>query len=342
MPLPPLFQSSQQFQQGFIQGLHRLLEDQGLGAYILVLANATFDENLFQVLQEALKTSFQEQRRRLQTHQAQQTVQQLPADDVAVFQCLEQQGWEQIQLAQCRQLSDWELQFNPLRALRPPRHAGSVIDCISAAFQAQAFHFNKPFLRKETLWSGELLGQSIDLLYNKFPFVPWHGLLVPERERQWPQFLDASQHAYIWQLCEHLSQTLPGIAVGYNAYGAYASVNHLHFQLFIREEPLPLEASHWQHHQGEQAYPVSCEVFSDHQQAYDFISELHAQQRTYNLLYRPGRVYCLPRRFQGQYTLSDPTYTQAWYEVCGGRVCFDAEQFAHLKAADIDTELQKL
>jgi len=352
MNIPQLFQSPADFRQAFIQGLHRLLDDQGLGAYILVLANATFEQNLFKELQNALKIGFAQQQQALQQHQAAGTLENLPTDDVVVFQALDKLGWANIEHVQFRAvaqpqaqipLASWELQFNPLRALRPPRNAGATIEHVASPFNANKFNFNKPFLRKESIWVGELFGKHIDVLYNKFPFVELHTLLVPERERQLPQFLEADMHTYIWHLCERLSMSMPGIGLGYNAYGASASVNHLHFQLFVREQALPVEHTQWQHNtQDSPSYPLPCKMFTNCQHAYEFITELHAQNCSYNLLYRPGCLYCLPRRFQGSYTSADWVMGHAWYEVCGGVVSFDRTVFAQLDAKNISQELSHL
>ena len=54
----------------------------------------------------------------------------------------------------------------------------------------------------------------------------------------------------IWQLVEAQQTVLPGFAVGYNSIGACASVNQLHFQSFIRPEPLPIEQLRWRHNGG--------------------------------------------------------------------------------------------
>ena len=92
----------------------------------------------------------------------------------------------------------------------------------------------------QMLWSGEKLGIHFDLYYNKYPFVELHCLLVPERENCLPQFHLQEMHTFIWQLVKQLAAGLPGLRIGYNALGAFASVNHLHYQLFVREQALPV------------------------------------------------------------------------------------------------------
>lgn len=333
-----IFQSSTAFATAFAEGLRQLLDDDGLGAYILVLANANFDAALYQALREDLHAGFERHLAALRAAQAQGTA--LPPDDVAVFEQLPAIGLAHP--VRWRRVGPWELQFNPLRALRPARAAKMIIDRLYEPFDPAAFHFNKPFLRKEAIWSGELLGKNVELLYNKFSFVSYHGLLVPERERELPQWLSAETHAYIWKVCKTLP--LSGIGFGYNAYGAYASVNHLHFQMLLRSEPLPLESPRWRHNGGTEAYPAACEVFDDAVQAYAFIEHLHAADTAYNLLYRPGKLYCLPRAIQNAAAprMSDWHSGIAWYEMCGGAVLVNADAFAAVTETDVARELEKL
>ena len=79
----------------------------------------------------------------------------------------------------------------------------------------------------------------MDLLYNKFPFVDLHSLLVPRRLENAPQFLHRHHHEAAWAMTLALGETLPGVGLGYNSFGAFASVNHLHFQLFLRPDSQP-------------------------------------------------------------------------------------------------------
>ena len=112
-------------------------------------------------------------------------------------------------------------------------------------------------------------------------------------------------HEYVWRLVQYLGRSMPGVRVGYNALGAFASVNHLHLQLCVRDRPLPVEHGCWRHHGGERAYPVDCLVCSSADQAWGVIAQLHEQNTAYNLLYAPGRLYCLPRKKQGEFPLAE-------------------------------------
>ncbi len=202
--------------------------------------------------------------------------------------------------------------------------------------------FNLPSLAEEVLWSGELLGRPTRLLYNKFLFVEMHGLLVPEPEWELPQLLTPELHGWAWAVGATLGQVMPGFGLAYNSYGAHASVNHLHFQTFLRDLPLPLSSPHWAHNGGGAPYPAHCLRFDDPLAAWSAIDRLHARATPYNLVYLPGRLYLLARRPQGSYTQPDWSTGHAWYEMAGGVVTVSRDDYDRLEAAQIETELRRV
>jgi hypothetical protein len=326
------FASPDAFRHAFAAGLQTLLDQGGLGAFILVQANASFDPVLGERLEVALAEQYARHGERLRTALRQGREPGDAPDDVAVFLRLQAVGRDTLRPTQFRRVGPWELQFNQLRAFRPKRTAGERLSGIGRPFDRSGFHFNKSFLRQETFWAGELLGRPVELLYNKFPFLAWHGILVAEREAERPQWLTEADHRYVWDVTVALGRTLPGIGLGYNAFGAYASINHLHFQSFIRATPLPVEAPSWTHNGGRDAYPTTCRVFDDARVSWGYLTRLHEVEVTYNLVYRPGRVYCFPRRHQGSHP--EPAWTSglAFYELAGGFTSFDREAFERLDA----------
>lgn len=334
------FTSTDAFRRTFTAGLERLLADEtGIGPFILVLANATFDPCIHERLRQGLARRFGALADLCRQSFAAGREPDEPEDDLSVFLRLMAIGLDQVEQGRRSALGPWEIQFNQVRSLRPRRAAGRSSAGIRAPFDQSGFHFNKPFLRKEIFWSGSLAGVDLDLFYNKFPFVDLHALLVPERGRTEPQFLTRERHLQISELAERLGTALPGIGFGYNSYGAYASVNHLHFQMFVRERPLPLALERWRHNGGFDAYPACCERYLDADDAWERIGDLHASQIGYNLVYLPGTVFCLPRRRQRTYELPPWCGGQAWYELAGGVVAYNAEDFGSLRAADVEASL---
>lgn len=335
--LPDPFRSPAAFRGAFTGGLTRLVADQdGLGPFILAFNNAAFDEHVHHALRHELARRFGELAAACRRALRRGADPDEPADDLAVFLRMMAIGFEDLQPVSHRRIGPWELQFNQVRAFRPSRAAAESPRSSRAAFDANGFHFNRPFLRAETFWAGELAGRRADLLYNKFPFVDLHTLLVPDREAGAPQFLNERDHHYAWTLACELGRSLAGLAIGYNSYGACASVNHLHFQLCVRDSPLPVADARWRHNGGDQAYPLGCAAFDDAGRAWERIAALHARDLSYNLLYMPGRLYCLPRRRQGSYAVPAWCGGHSWYELTGGTICFDAERFESLGADAIE------
>ena len=323
----------------FEAGLETLLETHdGLGVFILAQANAAFDPSVRARLDAPLKVRFDALSTRLQSSATMTDAD----DDVTVFRQLQAIGLDALEPTQFRRVGPWEVQFNHLRALRPKRMADAVITQLHTPFDPAGFHFNKLFLRKEVFWSGAIAGHRVELLYNKFPFAPLHGILVPEREAELPQYLTETWHHAVWSITETLNATLPGVGFGYNAYGAFASVNHLHFQLFAREEPLPAQQGRWGHNGGDLAYPTTVIRHEDPHEAWDAIASLHAAATPYNLIYAPGHVLIFPRRYQGRYVHSAWTAGYAWYELGGGVTTFSRADFDRLGAADVAAELTRL
>ncbi len=332
------FSSTQTFRGLFISGLSRLLrEHEGLGPFILALNNAAFDPSVQQVLHDDLRCRFDALAERCRHALMAGRDPDEPDDDLAVFLRLLAIGFDRIAPVVRRSCGPWEMQFNQVRALRPKRAAQQAVNGLRQGFDPAGFNFNRPFLQKEVFWSGSLAGSSVDLLYNKFPFVDLHTLLVPERTAQAPQFLERTYHDYVWGLTNELGRSLPGLTIAYNSYGAYASVNHLHFQLSIRESPLPVAASCWDHNGGDRPYPSACRVLTDSTAAWREIQDCHDAGVAYNLIYEPGRIYCLARRRQGDYRLPDWCGGQAWYEMAGGVVAFSRDDLERLTADLIES-----
>lgn len=343
MTLPDLFSSPERLRAAFLAGLERQLDDPGLGAFILVLANARFDPGIWPSLKAPLSVRLERQFAAIQAELRCGQAVNHPDDDLLAFLKLAALGFEHLNGTAWRQVGPWEIQFNPIRALRPARASQLRTDgCTPPAFNPGGFQFNKPFLTPEILWQGELRRHPVRLLYNKFPFADLHGILVPDPARQHPQRLSQNWHLYAWHLAESLTPRLPGFGISYNSYGAQASVNHLHFQTFVRERPLPVADPAWRHNGGAMVYPLLCHVFEDALDAWFFIEHLHAGNQPYNLAYTGERLYCLPRKPQGSQPSPSWSAGQAWYELAGGAITANQGDFHNLTAEQIAAELAAL
>lgn len=330
------FSSPEDFRSAFEVGLTRLLNDHDeLGVYILVLANACFDPKIWSHLSTPLQIKFAKLSEDFIKRQNSGLVSDDVEDDVEVFRQLLEMKFDYLCATESRLVGPWELQYNQLRSLRPPRATNEQVEGISAPFDRDRFHFAKTFLQKEIFWQGELSGRETALFYNKFPFVELHGLLVPEPSKEYPQFLRREDHDYVWELVNSLEASLPGVGFGYNSYGAYASVNHLHFQMFIREQPLAVAAANWYHNGGLEEYPAVCHRFESAASSWDFIDQLHEKETAYNLIYLPGRLFCLPRPKQGASPSLSWSGGFAWHEMAGEFTAFKRNDFLRLEAAEL-------
>jgi hypothetical protein len=339
--MPPLsspFTSLASLEQGFADGLAAMLEnDSGLGVYILVLANAAYDSSLWAHLAPALSNRHAKLAAILtETLRCGQELAE-PDDDVLVFFKLHAIGLEHIKTVESRNAGSWDVMFNPIRALRPPRSSGLKFENLLRAFDPAGFHFNRSFLVREILWEGELAGKATRLLYNKFPFARLHGLLVPERLRQAPQYLTPEMHGWAWDICAQSG--VPGLCLGYNSYGAGASVNHLHFQSFVQMKPLPLQNPCFVHNGGNQAYPLPCQRFSDPAEAWFRLDHLHQHNTPYNLLYSKECLHLVARVPQDSDKLEAQCRGYGWSEMAGAVTLFSREVFEGLEAAGFESRL---
>lgn len=337
-----IFSSNDVFGRAFSAGLSDLLQGGGLGPFILVCANATFDPNLHSAVVAGLEALYRELRgetvRALESGKALQAVE----EDLLVFLKIQAVGLDRLKHTERRQAGKWELQFNHLRSFRPKRIAARAPAGIRVDFDEAGFHFNKGFMQKEAFWAGTLGGRDATLYYNKYPFVDFHCLLVPERQRRLPQFLMEEHHAYLWELTRQLAATLDGVGFGYNSIGAFASVNHLHFQMFLKPAGFPAADGAWRHNGGSEPYPAQCLAFDDPRSAWRCIEALHVGEVAYNLLYVPGRLFVFPRLKQGAY--SQPAWTSGftWHELAGGIIAFNREDYENLDERAIREELARL
>jgi hypothetical protein len=338
-----IFENIDAFRQTFIDKLAVLLDDAQLGSFILVLANAVYDPSIYRLLQSRLEQRFTEISAGLRQQLMEGQTLNQPEDDLLVFLKLMATGLNNLEQVQFRHAGPWELQYNHVRAFRPPRMSDAVVTELHTPFDPEDFHFNKPFLRKEILWEGELMGDHCRLLYNKFPFAPLHGLLVVEPDEKHPQYLGKFAHEHTWNLLLYLGEALPDCGLGYNARGAYSSVNHQHLQMYVgKTGGYPVEQACWQHNGGDQDYPLACKVFDTAAESWHFIDRLHQANQGYNLLYRPGRVHVIPRALQGSYRHADWTGGFAWAETAGAITLFNQALYCNLDENAIIEEMDKM
>jgi hypothetical protein len=338
MPSTSPFANLPQLEHDFAAALADMLAAQtGLGTYILVLANAAYDPAIWHPLEHALAARHAELAASVTEAQRRGDTLNETADDIQVFLTLHAIGFEHLHTMQRRTIDPWTVMFNPLRALRPPRHSGQAYQGLLRPFDRAGFHFNKSFLAKEIFWQGELAGRAARLLYNKFPFARLHGLLVPEPLCELPQYLNEAMHHWAWDVCT--AAGIPGLCLGYNSQGAGASVNHLHFQSFVQAEPLPVQHARFSHNGGSESYPLPCQRVAKVDEAWQWIDRLNQQGTPYNLIYSPACMHLVARVPQDSAALNDTCRGYGWSEMAGVVTRFSLDEYEAFSAADFAAEL---
>ncbi len=348
--LMTIFTSEDAFWEAYRHKLAVLLREEqhapdfGLGAFVLVCANAYFNRQVLSALEPALQESYLRLRAVCADFLSHgRLFNDRYAEDLLVFLKIALIGLEQLQVTEHRQVGPWNVQFNHLRSFRPQRSAAHPVSSISSPFNERTFYYDTRILERESFWCGKLAGKSACLLYNKYPFARLHSLLLLEPERKLRQFLDDELLAWAWDATASLADHLPGFGLGYNSLGTFASVNHLHFQTFIEPRGMPVMWGNWQHNGGADEYPLPCKVFESWQSAWGWMKEIHSRDKTsYNLLVTPGRIYGFERRRQGTYRHSSWTSGFAWFELTGNMLTFSKDDYLRFSSELVRTEFEKI
>jgi hypothetical protein len=295
----PILSSSGHYKQAFEEGLTRILQHKTAGTFILACANLfqhpEFLKNNHTLLQEIhnhIKEHYQA------CHQEGRQPDYAP-DDIAVMKSLIDIGLENLEAVEYRKVDsdgvDYLLNYNQLRSFKPARMSKTENIQLDSPFNPEGFHFAKPFLKKEIFAEGEINGKQLSLLYNKFPFIHYHALLVVDKEKYNNQYLTQDVLNYIVNLQTSTQQQCPEFVITYNSLGAGASVNHLHFHAYLETTPLAIFSPQFAHNGGDQPYPATCQLFTNSNEAWQTINTLHKNNMPYNLLIKDNQIFFLPR-----------------------------------------------
>jgi hypothetical protein len=106
--------------------------------------------------------------------------------------------------------------------------------------------------------------------------------------------------------------------------------------------PFPIEDSCWQHNGGSEKFPLSVSVFNDAESSWEYIDQLTENNVAYNCLYREGRCYVVPRKFQGTVDLPGWLEGAGWLDVAGVITVSDEEMFQMLDEQSVTQALSLL
>lgn len=327
-----LFESTHSdFNLLFKTKLSQMLSPDELGTFILVLFNSMQESDLQESLAPQLETTFNALKNNPNLSSA--------PDDMDVFEALKNTGISHYRAWQTRQLEHWRCAYNPLRALRPERASKEQFSGLQRPFNEDGFHFSKPFLKPEILSEELFTNTPLKIMYHKFPFAPYHLLIVVEADKHHPQYLDQKTHQLSWELASHVENNINGFGLAFNSLGAGASVNQLHIHGFVDNQPLSIEQGSWQHNGGSDQYPLNVTPFHSVEDSWALIDKFHQQKQPYNLLYRTGVCYVIQRKPQGSVDLPDWLPSIGWYEACGGFNLSDENYYQNLTADNIHKAL---
>ena len=338
--LPEIFKSVNSLSKAYEKHLLKLLNRKGfasgdvknLGELILLSAQSTFDKEFYKQTYATLNQIYKKLAKELKNIPNEKR-----NDDYEIASKISKLGWKNIAKVSFKKLEPWHVQYNELRTLKPRGAAKEEIKSIYKKFNKEGFHFNKPSLRNERFWKGKLNGLDISLFYNKFPFVQNHTLLVPEQEKNHPQFLKRRFHYHIFDLMKSTN----GFATGYNSIGAFASVNNLHFQMFVETEKLAVENNIWKHNGGIKSYPAQCFVFENKESSWQFIKLLHTKNIPYNILYTKEKTYIFPMNFQKRHKKTIFPLGFAWIELSGSFINVSKKDYNKITDRQIYLEFHK-
>jgi len=334
--LPDIFKSQTKFKKDYNGYLLNLLKKKitvnELGILILLSAHASFNADLQKKTGSKLDTFYKNISKEINN-----IPENLKNDDYKLACKIIEKGWSNIEDVVFKKANNlWQAQYNQLRTFKPRRTATQEINSVYKKFDNNAFNFNKPFLKTERFKKCKYEGINVSLFYNKFPFVPCHTLLVPEQEKNHPQFLRKKFHYFASDLINNLE----GFSMGYNSVGAFASVNHLHFQLFTETEPLPVCNNIWKHNGGMKEYPAKCFVFESKEKSWKMISHLHTKNIPYNILYTKGKTFIFPMNFQKNHKNTIFPLGFAWVELSGSFINVTKKDFKRLTEKQILKEFK--
>lgn len=339
------FSTETQFKQAFADGLNHILDYKSAGTFILACANAYQNKELRDRYQQKLAEIFALIKHQYLLAESSQTELTDAEDDISVMKQLIRLDLSKLSLTETRLVgadaTAWQVSYNQLRSFRPGRMSAGQSFVLETAFNDNGFHFDKAFLKKEVFLEGEWNHKSVSLLYNKFPFIDYHGLLVIDKHKHLNQYLTQEMLSYIFALQNQVQNSVKKIGIAYNSIGAGASVNHLHFQIFIPSQMLSLFSPEWQHNGGIRQYPAYCLLFNNADDCWLYVSQLHERNIAYNLVFQQNKIYCLPRKrpaISSEFNCSG----FGWFEMAGGFTCFDKSGYDNLLYPEIEQAIQSI
>ncbi|XP_075982139.1 GDP-D-glucose phosphorylase 1 [Anticarsia gemmatalis] len=249
------------------------------------------------------------------------------------------------------------LQLNPDR--RAKRRTPEEMNDVCQPFDKNKFNFTK-VSPEEILFSLEDDVSDVHtVIVNVSPISRYHSLLCPSVNKCLPQVVTAESLALAAEIM-FVAQDR-NLRILFNSLCAFASVNHLHYHLFIEEEDFYVENVKWQHvkgdiHRLDASYPVPAFCFKIKRQSivqnskeiYKVLEHFLNKSIAHNILLTTRsidannvvNVIVWPRKK----TVGAKQFSAmnvAVLELSGWFPVYDAGSFTNLQAADLEKELSK-
>ncbi|XP_063831947.1 GDP-D-glucose phosphorylase 1 [Ostrinia nubilalis] len=258
------------------------------------------------------------------------------------------------------------LQLNPERNCK--RRTPEQIDNICQSFDGTKFNFNK-VSPQEVLFTFKKDVQDSavhSVIVNVSPISRYHSLLCPSLDKCLPQVVTEESLELVISLMLLVKDR--AFRIGFNSLCGLASVNHLHYHIFMENNILPVETAKCNHLQGpvyclNQDYPIPAFCFqipcedsatkssNMAKDIYKLLEYLLHKSIAHNIFITRGesvdssekeviRVLVWPRKSSaGVKQLS--AFNVAVLELSGWFPVYNADDFENLQAADLEKELKK-
>ncbi|HJX50550.1 MAG TPA: hypothetical protein VJ438_03755 [Candidatus Nanoarchaeia archaeon] len=247
-----------------------------------------------------------------------------------------------------KQVGKFVLQYNYIRGFRPPRAAQAKDIPLYKPFNLENHNFMKPEFKKQEFYSMKMEDINFDFFFNKYPFAPGHFLLVPDKEEGHNQYLNPNKDINVISTVSEIMQRGEfgsSMRLGFNSFGAHASLNQLHWQGFFIEDgwqpPLEeeLNESIYEHENTVHCFrnePYNTGMwfpYPEQKTFTNFLEKIIDENHCFNLYYTPKGIALFERRNQGNQNYSDElkyapfTTGYAFFEMMGEIICPDRAVF---------------
>jgi predicted dehydrogenase/MoaA/NifB/PqqE/SkfB family radical SAM enzyme/guanylate kinase len=225
-------------------------------------------------------------------------------------------------------------------------------------FNASQFNFNKiPPEKRHHIMKLDMPTGTVDIFININPIHQGHFLMLLDADAERPQYVETKDILAAAKLLE--LNKAEDLKIIYNSRGAFASVNHMHFQGFYhrhgQDGNLPIEQAKKRTINKNASltvsrligYPARAVVFESSDpmilalESSAYIKILQDNNIPHNMLMTKGKVYIMPRQFEKEYSLKDEDYLVAAIELAGDFIFMKEKAYTNSSAREIEKAMRE-